>query len=117
MPPGFRSRPAPGDQEWPAIAFDGTNYLVVWEVSDGPDPAVAFDGTNYLVVWQDDRAGNWDIYGSRVSRDGTVLDPEAILISTASGDQESPTAAFDGANYLVAWYDNRSGGLESTERE
>ena len=126
----------------PAVAFDGTNYLVVWDnqtgtssepavskagvVLDGTaipisssaggqvDPAVAFDGTNYLVVWRDFRSGtSTDIYGARVTKAGTVLDSTGIPISTSAGSQTDPAVAFDGTNYLVAWTDNRSGS--STE--
>jgi hypothetical protein len=119
----------------PAIAFDGTNYLVAW--SDGgaiygtrvteegtvldsaipiatasgtaDSPALAFDGTNYLVVWEDfvgSPTGS-DIYGARVNPDGTVLDPTGFAISSAANNQTSPTLAFDGTNYLVAWADSR----------
>jgi hypothetical protein len=139
-PAGIPISTAADDQLRPAISFDGTNYLVVWEVYAGGSfdiygsrvspggavldpagiplstavgrqrgPTVAFDGTNYLVAWLDNRAGNWDIYASRVSPGGSVLDSDGIPISTAADTQADPSVAFDGTNYLVAWDDHRSG--------
>lgn len=131
--------PAPGNQTDPAVAFDGTNYLVVWQdrrsdsYSDicgtrvAPDgmvldpsgfvvsqgaydqryPDVAFDGTNFLVVWDDYRRGHaFDIYGTRVTPEGTVLDGFGIIISQATNDQQCPAVAFDGAEFLVVWQDH-----------
>src|SRR5688572_11664337 len=40
-------------------------------------PAIATDGTNFLVVWQD----VFGIRAARVRPDGTLLDPDGILIS------------------------------------
>ncbi len=138
----FALGPAPGEEDCADVAFDGTNFFVVWmEYEDGgiygvrmsPDgvlldtfpiplcssglfpeyPAVAFDGTNYLVVWVDWRNGDEDIYGTRVSPAGEVLDPDGIPISTAPEIQSIPSVIFDGTNYLVAWNDLRSGNWES----
>ncbi|ABS25884.1 cell wall/surface repeat-containing protein [Anaeromyxobacter sp. Fw109-5] len=83
-------------------------------ISAGPGDeitaAVAFDGTNYLVVWQDQRGSTGrDVYGARVSPDGTVLDPGGIAISTAAEHQVEPAVAFDGTSYLVVWEDRRGG--------
>ena len=120
----------------PAIAFGGGNYLVVWvhpsaftdirgsRVTPGGtvldpsgipisvggrwhwEPAVASNGTDSFVVWWDQRSAN-DVYGTRVTADGTVLDPDGILISSGHGGT-MPAIAYDGVNYLVAWEDERS---------
>jgi hypothetical protein len=71
--------------------------------------SVAFDGTDYLVVWADLRGGEFDIYGARVSQSGTVLDPDGIAISTATDDQLKPSVAFNGKDFAVAWLDSRLG--------
>jgi hypothetical protein len=136
---------AGGDQQAPVIAFDGTNYLVVWQderssygyidiygarvsadgtvldqggiaVSTGltykQNPAVTFNGTDYLVIWQEGSIGSPDIYGTRVSVGGTVLDPGGIAVSTASSYQQYPSVASDGAGFLVAWEDGRNGSRD-----
>ncbi|MBE0433266.1 hypothetical protein IBX73_07365 [candidate division WOR-3 bacterium] len=74
---------------------------------------MAFDGVNYLVVWYDyDGGTDSAIYGTRVTPDGVVLDPEAIPISVASGYQFFPAVAFDGRYYVVTWHDHRSGNYD-----
>jgi hypothetical protein len=72
-------------------------------------PAVAFDGTNCLVVWQDTRNGEYDIYGARLATSGVLLDSFGFAVSTAYGPQESPAVVFDGTNFFVVWQDMRSG--------
>lgn len=62
-------------------------------------PSIAFDGTNYFVIWKKDN----HIYGARLKQDGTVLDPAGIPIATAADSQTYPQIAFDGTNYLAVW--------------
>jgi hypothetical protein len=73
--------------------------------------AVAFDGTNFLIVWEDIRndgtGDNTDIYGARITPDGTVLDTFGIPISTNARNQLNPDVVFDGKNFLVVWDDYR----------
>jgi hypothetical protein len=138
------TNPGGGRQTEPAVATDGTDFLVVWTddrnggstdlygtivsatglvlnplgiaistaVNQQENPAVAFDGTNYLVVWEDGRrASGVDIYGARVSPTGTVQDPNGLVIANSTAFNErmdNPAIAFDGTNYLVAW-DQKSG--------
>jgi hypothetical protein len=73
-------------------------------------PDVAAGGGEFFVVWQDRRGGLAnDIYGARVSAAGAVLDPDGIAISAAPADQSAVAIAFDGAGFVVAWDDLRSG--------
>lgn len=135
---------APSPQANPAVAFDGTNYLAVWQdlrlgsandiygIRVGSDeslldpagiaisassgdqacPAVAPGSAAYLVAWQDYRNGAYDIYAARVTASGTVLDVAGIAVSTASGAQEYPAVASDGADYLAVWQDARAGSYD-----
>lgn len=68
-------------------------------------PSVAFDGSNFMVVWDNED----DIIGARVSPAGIVLDTIGIIISNAFNDQYEPTICFGLTNYFVAWTDCRSG--------
>ncbi len=76
---------------------------------EGESPAVAFDGTNYLVAWQASVGGSYNIYGDRVAQDGAVLDTLGITISAGVADEVYPSVASDGDCYLVVWQDERNG--------
>lgn len=72
-------------------------------------PLVAFDGTNYLMVWEDD--ANYpddDIYGQFIGTSGALVGLP-FPISTAAGKQEFEFIgiAFGGTSYLVMWTDYR----------
>ena len=70
------------------------------------EPEVAFDGTNYLVVWTDSTSNRNDVRAARVSQQGVVLDPGGfVLTATEQLGGYRPHVAFDGTNYLVV-YDN-----------
>ena len=128
-----------GDQHARGIAFDGTNFLMVWKegtpskyrafasrvsqagtvwdpngislvggTGQEDNPDVSYNGREYLAVWADKRHGDFDIYGTRLSRDGKVLDLAGIQIFKGSNDQRAARVAFDGTNYLVTWRDDTS---------
>jgi len=78
-------------------------------------PSIAFDGTNFLVVWMDDQLDGtwWHLYGARVDPStGQVVPADVhgrlIWSNSNSSDQWNPSVAFDGTNYLAVWYDDRS---------
>jgi hypothetical protein len=66
------------------------------------DPAVAFDGTNYLVVWKDDTDGANAIRAARVSAAGQVLDRFEID-SSEHRPMDDPDVAFGGGVFMVVW--------------
>ena len=71
------------------------------------DPDVAFDGTNFLVVWTTQlpsRNGASTIAATRVTPAGEVLDPNGILVpGTDARHIAAPSVAFGGGGYLVAY--------------
>ncbi len=131
--------PTYSEQSYPAIAFDGTNFLLVWRdhghggvygtrvdrmgrVLDsagiavtshaygGQAPTVAFGGGCYLVVWAETRDDtNASVYAARVDPSGVVLDPDGIAVSTGPELQAYPAVASDGLDFLAVWTDRRNG--------
>jgi hypothetical protein len=77
-------------------AAPGTRYV----------PRIAFGKGVYLVVWHDDRnetSAEWDIYATRVSPAGDVLDPDGIRITQAAGADVWPDVTWNGETFVVAW--------------
>jgi hypothetical protein len=69
-------------------------------------PAVAANGTSWVVAWTDERNGNQDIYAARVAAEGSVLDPGGIALRTDPEDQRSVSVASTGGKTFVVWYDD-----------
>jgi|GEM_PF-3033519 len=140
----------------PSAAFDGANYMVIWQDSYSPswdtcykyirgaristagtlidtipitffsyesgshfpdiehiklNPCLCFGANNYMLLWNFvDFLGDYNenIYGLRISPAGTVLDANNIPVSCVSGNQISPSLAFDGSEFLAVWQDFRN---------
>ncbi len=72
---------------------------------------IAFDGTNYLVVWTDFRNdtvdnSKGDVYGQLVSKSGALVGAEIPICNTVNS-QRDPYVIFDGQKYAVVWMDKR----------
>ncbi|HUD82558.1 MAG TPA: leucine-rich repeat protein, partial [Candidatus Saccharimonadales bacterium] len=85
----------------------GTAFVISQTPTPSYDPCcAAFDGTNFMVVW-DKNIGSaspntiWNLFGRVVSADGTFPGSEVAMVTNAS-NQGAPSLAFDGANYLLA---------------
>jgi hypothetical protein len=102
-----------------STVLDPNGVAVSTATNDQYSPSVAFNGTNWLVVWQDYRTGSsGDVYGARVSTAGAVLDSVSTGIAISAGataDELSPRVASNGSAYLVVWQDSRNVATTSTD--
>jgi hypothetical protein len=75
--------------------------------SDNPK-SVAFDGINFLVVWNDEVGGagtyTWDCFGQIVSPTGALVGG-VITLTDEPGPQMVTSLASDGTHYLAVWMD------------
>jgi hypothetical protein len=66
--------------------------------------AAASNGSELLAVWQDNRSGQAnDLYATRVSSSGTLLDPRALRVTDTILMEENPYVAWNGLNWVLAW--------------
>jgi predicted lipoprotein with Yx(FWY)xxD motif len=78
-------------------------------------PTAVSDGSGgTIITWQDNRSGNYDIYAQRISALGTpIWTVNGISVCTASGNQEIPQIASDGAGgAIIVWRDQRDGDYD-----
>jgi hypothetical protein len=80
------------------------------QIAAGPgnrqSPAVAFNGTEFLVVWQSDEYGPWTLRGTRVTQEGEVLDVGGFPIAGDMSEKMvtlEASVASDGQQFLAAW--------------
>ncbi|KPK76619.1 MAG: hypothetical protein AMJ89_03835 [candidate division Zixibacteria bacterium SM23_73] len=100
-------------ESWPQFFID-TSIVYDWAYGYQRRPAIVWGGGNYLVVWGHYFSNYYlidekNIYFTRVSSDGEILDSIRVPISDGPEDQYVPSAAWDGTNYFVVWQDSRSG--------
>lgn len=86
---------------------DGGGINLIMTANEQIDPAISWDGTNYIVLWRelkrDNRDAGFDIYGARITPNGTLLDAGGIAIATSDNNEGPPAIAWDGASYLAVW--------------
>ena len=102
----------------PEMDIGNPNYVTAGQAQ--PYPAVAFSGTNYLVVWSDERMtypGEMfaeRLYGARVSAEGKLLDPGGLDLDP-NGKMVRPgkvAVASNGKNFMVGWEDDPSNSTQ-----
>jgi hypothetical protein len=80
----------------------------------GDNVSLAYGNGKYLVAW--DIFVNYDeyfnVYCMLVDTSGQVLDTAGTVISNKSKNEIDPGIDFDGTNFVVCWFDARSGHYE-----
>ncbi len=80
------------------LSRDGTLLKSDFEISPtGREPDLAFDGTNFFVVWADSA-----IVGKRIDQSGTVIDTDKIVLADDKV-YTFPRVCFGKDNYMVSF--------------
>jgi hypothetical protein len=91
---------------------EDSGFILCQMVGAQSKPSVAWNGTNFFVVWEDyvsDDAS--DIRGLRISPAGKILDDVwggGIPVSLENDIQHNPCVASDGESFLVVWDNHTS---------
>lgn len=109
------STTTPGDVRAARISptgqiLDSLPLLLTNTTWDEFHPAIAFDGTNFLVAWLDARAAmRSDVYGVRVSPQGVVLDAMPVQLTNFASQKDdlALAGAASGGGFILAWVDSR----------
>ncbi|HVY47893.1 MAG TPA: putative metal-binding motif-containing protein [Minicystis sp.] len=88
---------APG--EFPFVLANGDS-------SGGP---IVWIGDRYATAWDDRRSGDYEIYFAEMQDDGRKIWPGDIRMTFAPGFSINPTLTWTGAEFVLAWEDDRNG--------
>lgn len=71
-------------------------------------PAVASSGNTWGLVYADDVSGNFELYFRKLNQNGSPAG-SAVKLTNANGRTDWPDVVWTGANYAVAYDDDRAG--------
>jgi hypothetical protein len=90
-------------------SLPGPQFLIADANNDQRQPAVAWDGSQFVVAWMDFREVQGveheraDIYAARVGFDGNVLDPGGFQVTGGTNPEEYPDLAGSGDRMTIAF--------------
>jgi MYXO-CTERM domain-containing protein len=74
------------------------------------EPSATAAASGWFLVWRDNSTGIQYPFGARIAADGSVIDPDGILLSTGNNAQVNPVAGRGEDGWLLVWSDSRSFG-------
>ncbi len=89
------------------LAPDGQKLAADVRVTRAPgfsiNPSLVWTGNEFVVAWEDDRAGNFQIWGRRIALDGSLLGSETQATRLSASQDESPVLAAGAHGLGLAW--------------
>lgn len=80
-------------------------------ISISNDPSISVTTSEVFVVWEDNRNGNFEIYGKRSTNGGLSWESD-IRLTNDPFDSKVPTVSSNGSVVNVFWSDERDGNFE-----
>jgi MYXO-CTERM domain-containing protein len=74
------------------------------------EPAAIASGSGWFMVWRDNSIGLQYPFGARIASDGSLIDPDGILLATGNNAQVDEVTARSTDSWLLLWSDSRSVG-------
>lgn len=72
-------------------------------------PAMIFNGSDYIVVWSDCQLGRYYINTTRITPEGTIPGPYYWIGVAGAQDEDSPDIAYNGVRCLTVWSEEYAG--------
>jgi hypothetical protein len=92
------------------VVLDTSGTAISTAADDQDHPALAFDGANFLIVWEDRRGGDsTDIYGARMTSAGIVFDGGPVV--GQEGGQYHQALAHGTGNEVFLVYQGWAGAV------
>lgn len=83
-------------------------FSISLQAADQLHPAVAFDGENFLVVWQEMKSDSQsEIHGMRFDLSGNKMDQTPIQISPLEDNACEPDIVFS-SEYFISWIEKNT---------
>lgn len=111
-----------GNKKWP----NDVQVNISTEASQIKPKITVDSNANSYIVWQDNRQGNWDIYGMKIDSDGNLLLKQDLEIMTSTANQTNPEIIFsehseqgnddyddeNNGSIYVSWQSDEQGNLD-----
>lgn len=91
-----------------ASLIPGSQVSVITAVTDDTSPEIAWNGTNYGLLWVENFSSLADIVFALVDTAGVVVPSSQLKVTNGFDEQTNPSFIWNGYEFAAAWEDNRN---------